>query len=305
MTQTLRALVIGADGVIGSALCDHLERCGHTLFGTTRRKNKVDSNRTLLLDLAEPRIATDHLPDVDIAIICAAMARFADCRMQPDLARRVNVTAPIAVARRLVERGAFVVRLSSSAVFDCRIPRVRADRPTDPRSIYGRLQAEAEEAVLGLGKNASILRLTKIMTSDFALIRNWIAALARGDSIEAFEDHALCPLPLASVVDAATAVLELGQGGIFQVSGAADISYADLARHLVRRLGLPSAKVVPVRAVDKGVPADEVTPFTSMDTARLTAITGFVPPEPLSVFDDIFGGMISRVHESTRQTASE
>lgn len=298
MTQTLRALVIGADGVIGSALCDHLARCGHTLFGTTRRKNKVDSNRTLLLDLAEPRIATDHLPDVDIAIICAAMARFADCRMQPDLARRVNVTAPIAVARRLVERGAFVVRLSSSAVFDCRIPRVRADRPTDPRSVYGRLQAEAEEAVLGLGKNASILRLTKIMTSDFALIRNWIAALARGDSIEAFEDHALCPLPLASVVDAATAVLELGQGGIFQVSGAADISYADLARHLVRRLGLPSAKVVPVRAVDKGVPADEVTPFTSMDTARLTAITGFVPPEPLSVFDDIFGGMIGRLHES-------
>jgi dTDP-4-dehydrorhamnose reductase len=298
VTQTLRALVIGADGVIGSALCDHLARCGHTLFGTTRRKNKVDSNLTLFLDLAEPRIATDHLPDVDIAIICAAMARFAECRMQPHLARRVNVTAPIAVARRLVERGAFVVRLSSSAVFDCRIPRVRADRPTDPRSIYGRLQAEAEEAVLGLGKNASILRLTKIMTSDFALIRNWIAALARGDSIEAFEDHALCPLPLASVVDAATAVLELGQGGIFQVSGAADISYADLARHLVRRLGLPSAKVVPVRALDKGVPADEVTPFTSMDTARLTAITGFVPPQPLTVFDDVFGGLIGRLHES-------
>jgi dTDP-4-dehydrorhamnose reductase len=297
-TQTLRALVIGTDGVIGSALYDHLARRGHTVFGTTRRKNKLDSNRTLFLDLAEPRIAIDRLPDVDIAVMCAAMARFADCRIQPDLARHVNVTAPTALARRLVERGAFVVRLSSSAVFDCRIPRVRADRPTGPRSVYGRLQAEAEEAVLGLGKNASILRLTKIMTGDFALIRNWIAALARGESIEAFEDHTLCPLPLASVVDAATAVLELGQGGIFQVSGAADISYADLARHLVRRLGLPSAKVISVRAVDKGVPADEVTPFTSMDTARLTAMTGFVPPEPLSVFDDIFGGMIARLHEN-------
>jgi dTDP-4-dehydrorhamnose reductase len=297
-TQSLRALVIGTDGVIGSALYERLSRRGHTVFGTTRRKAKLDSSRAVFLDLAEPQIAVDRLPDVDIAIICAAMARFADCRTQPDLARRVNVTAPAAIARRLVERGTFVVRLSSSAVFDCRIPHVHADHPTAPRSAYGRLQAEAEKAILGLGESASVLRLTKIITSDFALFRNWIAALAQGGSIEAFEDHTLCPLPLASAIDAATAVLEFRQGGIFQVSGAGDISYADLARYLLRCLGLPAGRVIPVRAADRGVPEEEVTLYTSMDTARLTTTTGFVPPEPLSVFDDIFGRTITRLYDS-------
>jgi len=296
--QLTRALIIGADGVIGSALYEHLTRRGMTVFGTTRRKAKVDMGRSLYLDLNQPQTLFDKLPDVDVAIICAAMARFADCRAQPDLAHRVNVIAPAELAQRLVERGTFVVRLSSSAVFDCRTPRVHADQPTAPRSVYGRLQAEAEKALLAIGYRTSVLRLTKIITSDFPLIRNWIAILAAGGSIEAFEDHTLCPLPLAAAVDAATTVLEHREGGIFQVSGASDISYADLARYLVRRLGLSSDRVIPVRAVDRGVLADDVTAYTSMDTTRLTAINGFIPPDPLAIFADVFGQLFAKPYET-------
>jgi dTDP-4-dehydrorhamnose reductase len=203
----------------------------------------------------------------------------------------------------LVERGTFVVRLSSSVVFDCRIARVHARHPTAPLSAYGRLQAEAEEAILGLGENASVLRLTKIITSDFPLVRNWIAALAKGDSIEAFEDHTICPLPLELAIDAATAVLEFRRGGIFQASGAGDISYADLARYLARRLGLPASRIVAVRATDRGVPENEVTSYTSMDTGRLTAMTGFTPPEPFSVLDDAFDEIITNLSKAQASRA--
>ena len=297
------ALVVGSDGVIGSALYDHLSRHGVTVFGTTRREPTPNSRRLVFLDLAEPQLAVDRLPKVDVAIICAAMARFADCRTQPELARRVNVTAPAELASRLVDRGAFVVRLSSSAVFDCRTPHIGADQPTAARSAYGRFQAEAEKAVLALGEKASVLRLTKIITRDFPLIRNWIATLAIGSKIEAFTDHTLCPLPLAAAIDAGTSVLAHRESGIFQVSGASDISYADLAFYLVRRLGLPEDKVIPVRAVDKGMLADEVTPCTSMDTSRLTAITGFNPPQPFSVFDEVFGQTFKALYgEHKRRT---
>jgi dTDP-4-dehydrorhamnose reductase len=296
-TPPTRALVVGADGVIGSALCEHLSRRGLTVFGTTRRKTEIGSRRLLHLDLAEPQIAIDSLPDVDIAIICAAMARFADCRAQPELARRVNVTTPAELAKGLVARGTFVVRLSSSAVFDCRAPHARADQPTAPRSVYGRLQADAESAILGIGDKTAVLRLTKIMTSDFPLVRNWVSTLARGGNIEAFEDHTLCPLPLAAAVEAAATVLEHKQCGIFQASGASDISYAELARHLVRCLGLAPDRVTSVRAVDRGVLADDVTPYTSMDTTGLTALSGFIPPEPFTVFAEVFGQMPARLYE--------
>lgn len=297
-TQDLRVLIIGADGIIGSALYEHLSRRGLTVFGTTRRRGEAGSDRSIYLDLEEPQIAFDRLPAVDAAIICAAMARFADCRARPELARRVNVTTPTDLTERLTERGTFVVRLSSSAVFDCRMPRAHADQPTAPRSVYGRLQADAEKAILGMGDKTSVLRLTKIVTDDFPLIRNWIATLAQGGNIEAFEDHTLCPLPLAAAVEAAATVLESRQRGIFQVSGAADISYADLARYLVHRLGLSPDRVTAVRAVDRGVLADDVTPHTSMDTTRLTALNGFIPPEPLAVFAEVFGQLPARLYET-------
>jgi dTDP-4-dehydrorhamnose reductase len=296
MPSPLRVLVIGADGTIGSALSRHLLDLGHNVFKTTRRKLANTSAYSIFLDLAEPVAETERLPDVDVAIICAAMARFADCRTRPDLARQVNVISTSSLARRLTNRGTFVVRLSSSAVFDCLSPHALADQQTAPRSIYGRLQADAEAALLGFGSSSTVLRLTKILTPQSSLFKDWVCHLLQGRSIEAFTDHTLCPLPLAAAVDAATAVLSSRQRGIFQISGSRDISYANLARHLALRLNVPVARVTPVRAVERGIPENEVTPFTSMDTTRLTALTGFIRPEPLAVMDDVLDELLAKAN---------
>jgi dTDP-4-dehydrorhamnose reductase len=302
MPFPLRVLVVGADGTIGSALSQKLLDLGYNVFQTTRRTSTNNSACSIFLDLAEPVIDADRLPDVNVAIICAAMSRFADCRTRPDLARQVNVVSTSSLARHLTKRGTFVVRLSSSAVFDCLSPNVLADQQPAPRSIYGRLQADAEVALLGLGSGAAVLRLTKIITPELSLFNDWVHHLLHGRSIEAFTDHTLCPLSLAAAVDAATAVLRCRQGGIFQISGSKDISYTYLACHLARRLGVPVARVTPVRAVERGIPENEVTPFTSMDTTRLTALTGFIRPEPLAVIDTVLDELFVKANYQKTKT---
>lgn len=72
--QHSRVLIIGADGIIGSALYEHLPRHGLTVFGTTRRRDEAGSSRSIYLDLEEPQIAFDRLPSVDAAIVCAERA---------------------------------------------------------------------------------------------------------------------------------------------------------------------------------------------------------------------------------------
>jgi dTDP-4-dehydrorhamnose reductase len=145
--------------------------------------------------------------------------------------------------------------------------------------------------ILALG--GTVLRSTKVMTIGIGVLAGWIEALRNGQSVQAFEDHHLCPLPLGDVIDAALAIIEQPEGGIFQVSGDADISYADAARHIAHRLNISSDRVEAVRAVDRGIPESEVTPFTSLDTSRLTALTGFQPPEPRAVIDGLFRGKLS------------
>jgi dTDP-4-dehydrorhamnose reductase len=287
----MRVLVVGIDGAIGGALATALRARGHRVVGTSRRKpNKTDD--ILLLDLAEPM--KSPVADVNVAIICAAMARFEDCRRYPDLAERVNVAAPAAIAAAVIAAGGRVILLSTSAVFDCLSPRRRGNEPVSPRSAYGRLKARAEESVLRLGENASVFRLTKVVQPGSGVLFNWIDSLRRGEEIKAFSDHSLCPLPLDIVVSMLVAVVEGGEGGIYQVSGADDLTYAEAAGLLAEVVGATSNQVIAVPAKSRGLLAEEITLFTSLDTARLTALTGFVPPRANQVLKRVYGVAAAR-----------
>ena len=283
--MSLRILIVGGDGIIGGALERKLAIMGHDVAVTTRHRERVTEG-TVFLDLARPHVA---LARAKYAVICAAMTRFSDCREMPELARQINVTAPVALCADLVSRGTRVILLSTSAVFDGRTPHVGASKPPSPRSMYGRLKAEAERRVLALGENASVLRLTKVLSRETGILAQWVGELKSGRNIQAFDDHRFCPITLDNALDTIAALIEGGgESGIYQVSGSADISFVEAARHLAARIGVPPQRVTAVNAEECGVPAEEITPFTSLDTSRLSALTGFVPPQPYAVIDRAF-----------------
>jgi dTDP-4-dehydrorhamnose reductase len=275
----MSVLIVGADGAIGGALEVALLARGDEVTGTSRRP---DTDR-LHLDLAD--VTTLAVPPADVTVICAAMARYADCRAEPDLARRVNVDAPAEIARQVAAQDGHTLLLSTSAIFSGAAPRMPADAPTNPSSAYGRFKADAEEAVLAYAPKASVLRLTKVVGPDMPLLRGWISDLSQDKPVEAFADLTISPLKLEHVIAALLAVIDDQGGGIYQVSGADDISYADIARHLA---GPRPELVRPVNAADRGIPAPEIPRFTTLDTGRLAALTGFVPPKAFDVLDAAF-----------------
>jgi dTDP-4-dehydrorhamnose reductase len=284
----LNVLVIGADGMIGRALASELRQRGHGVIGTTRRTEQKDDN-TIFLDLTAAELPM--LPPADVAVICAAMARFADCRDQSELTHHVNVKARLELADLMRARGQRIIALSSSAVFDNMRPHAKADWEPAPRSAYGRQMAEAEAGVLARG--GTVLRSSKVLTDRTGIFLDWIRTFRGGGQVHAFDDHTICPLPLNSMIEAIIALIERPSDGIFQISGASDISYADAARLLANQAGVSEERVVPVRAVDRGIPKSEVMPFTSLDTSRLTELMGFRPPEPATVIDAAFRQLLS------------
>jgi dTDP-4-dehydrorhamnose reductase len=278
----MRCLIVGADGSIGSALALALGRRGHDAVTTTRRA-RAAAHHSISLDLADP---LPDLPEVDVAVICAAMTRLEDCRRNPDLARRVNVTAPLELSRSLIRGGSRVILLSTAAVFDGNRAHVEESARPMPRSAYGRLKAEAEARLLDLGPLASVLRLTKVLMPNAGILSEWIAQLGEGRTVRALSDRRLAPLTVAHAVHAITALIEHGEGGIYHASGAADLSYAEAARFLARRIGVGSDRVEAVRAADEH--ESELMPFTSLETGRLSRLSGFAAPEPLDVLQDVY-----------------
>ncbi len=287
----MRALVAGVDGGIGTALVGALRRRGDTVLGTTRRPGPHGAG-LFTLDLASADVDIVALPEADIAFFCAAMTGLAECRKDPELARSVNAAGPAHLARRLVAQGMRVLLLSTNAVYDWQTPCVPASRPPCPLTIYGQLKAEAEAEFAALGAAATTLRLSKVLTPELKLFRGWIDALAAGREVTAFSDLHMAPIALEDAVSALIALADRGESGLFQISGATDISYVAAARHLAERLHAPLDRVHEARAADAGFPREEITTFSSLDSARFSELTGWMPPDPYEVLDRVFGAAI-------------
>jgi len=278
----MRALVIGVDGGIGAALATALAAVGWEVAGTSRRPG---ARIPLDLEALPDRL---DLPRADACFLCAAMTRQADCRVQPDRSRRINVEAPARIAEAVVRTGGYVVLLSSNAVFDGSLPCRAADNPPCPANTYGRQKADAEAAVLALPDTA-VLRLTKVLTPALPLFRGWIDGLRAGRPVDAFADMVLAPVALPDATAALMTMAAARAPGIFQASAVADIAYADAARHLARRLGVTQALVHEVRAEVAGIPAAERPAATSLDAGRLAGLTGRPVPDAFAAIDRTYG----------------
>ncbi len=293
----MRVLIIGGDSVVGAAFALSLTQRGAVVYATTRRRDNIHGNR-FYLDLAEGDVDAIALPAVDAAFFCAAVSGFAVCRSDPVLARRVNVENTGKLVRRLTERGVYSVLLSSTAVFDFQMPHVLAQSPVRPLTMLGQTKAEAEHIFLRPEGHGSVLRLTKVVTPDAPLFMKWIAALRRGAHIAAFSDLHIAPISLDDATHAMLAVARDRGAGVYQVSGANDISYFEVACHLAKMMNLPPDHVRSESAIESGIPATEVPRFTTLDSSRIVALTKRDAPDPYHVIETVFAPHIARLTEA-------
>jgi dTDP-4-dehydrorhamnose reductase len=287
--RTAPWLVVGADSSIGAAAARRLVKAGIDVIGTTRRSSG-DCVSRWRLDLAEaPECWQLSQAPVTVAVLCAAVTSVDRCREAPAATRRVNVEGTLALARRLREAGAHVVFLSTNQVFDGERPRRPAGDPTCPRTEYGRQKAEVEGELLRDG-GATVVRLTKVVAPGMAVLRGWADALRRGEAVAPFTDMVFAPVPLDFVAGTLVRVGERRAGGIVQISGERDVSYAEVAARLARRLGAPEALVRPVSYVTKGLPPESAPCHTTLDDSRLRGEFGQAPPAVWETIDSLIEG---------------
>lgn len=243
-----RMLVIGGDSLIGRGLTSACADQDWAVWQTTRRRGST-SNRTLYLNLAEDPL-TWVLPDeqLDVAVFCAATTSKRRCEVDPDASRRVNVSNLIALGEIMAARKAFVVLLSTNAVFDGRRPLAAVGDRVNPQSEYGRQKAEAERKLSSISNDVAIVRLGKVIEPNMPLLQSWVRDLKVGRPIHPFSDLVFAPISLRSAVACVMMVARNRTRGICHVSGGEDITYADAAFWMAREMGAESGLVQPIRS---------------------------------------------------------
>ena len=271
-------LVIGADSTIGSALFQDLSAALPEVYGTTRRKI-ADTEGGMIgefdLSVTPPFPVTCPVPKV--IFICAAVTSFAACAADPLNTEIVNVNAARDIARYYMDRGSFVIFLSTSAVFDGSTKFPDEKSAPSPTTEYGRQKALAESLMLGMDparSKVAIVRLTKVFTRENAVILDFIEKLGRAEICQPFIDLVISPISINYAIAGLREIASQKTGGIFHLSGAQDITYADLAKKIAFNMGVSLNLVRPVFSAQKSANLIYKPTFPSLGMTRTESVVG-------------------------------
>ena len=146
-------LVIGGRGLVGTALVKHLLDERLPVIVTTRQQ----------LDLSKRLPAI--LPTGDFVYLVAAIPKLVYCEQHPAESWRVNVDAPIALAKYYSRRDTFVTFVSSDAVETC------------GNTAYGRQKTAAEAFMHTI--DAAIVRPSRIPPEKASKLAKFLVDVAR------------------------------------------------------------------------------------------------------------------------------
>jgi dTDP-4-dehydrorhamnose reductase len=215
------------------------------------------------VDLCEPANAARAVREArpDLVVIAAAYTAVDRAEDEEDVARLVNGVSPGEIARACAEVGSAVVHVSTDYVFDgSKVAPYEEDDPPGPASAYGRTKRQGEEAVLGAGASAAVVR-TAWLYSPFGgnFPKTMLRLAAERDHLRVVADQVGSP---TAAGDLARAVLALGgrladgeteARGVFHYAGEGVASWAEFAKEVMAGAaarGRPAAAIVPISTAE-------------------------------------------------------
>ncbi|HVT06695.1 MAG TPA: dTDP-4-dehydrorhamnose reductase [Polyangia bacterium] len=243
------ALVLGAGGLVGGALCDQLGRAGWRVVAASRAVCDIRDGGALRALCADARPA--------VVFNAAAYTNVDGAEANPGLARAVNADGAEAVALAAAGAGAAVVHYSTDFVFDGEQERPYDERdPPSPLGAYARSKAEGDARVAAATPRHFILRVGCVYGRGG---RNFPSTLVRrlraGDALRVDAERRVSPTWVREVAAVSIALAPTSHYGLYHCTAHGETTWADFARALARELGLPHARIEPVSDANLGLAA--------------------------------------------------
>jgi dTDP-4-dehydrorhamnose reductase len=231
-------LITGATGTLGQAFARICERRGLAYDLLSRKEMDIADRDSVLaaLDCYEPW-----------AIInTAGYVRVDAAETDRETCRRENVIGPEHLARECALHKVPLVTFSSDLVFDGikGAPYIESDS-TSPINVYGKSKAEAEVRVLNQFPGALVIRTSAFFGpwDRFNFVHAVVDTLAHGRPFLAADDAAVSPTYVPDLVNCALDLLIDGEHGIWHLTNAGVVTWAEFARVVATKAGFDRARV--------------------------------------------------------------
>lgn len=232
-------LILGATGLLGSALAPFLETRGHHVKVHGRHAHgefsgDVTDWRELeaLLNRAEPEVIVNlvALTDVD------------RCEAHPIEAYLANVRSVENIVRWMQQSrsACHLIQISTDQVYDG--PGVQSENRVAPKNYYAFSKYAGELAAAGV--SSTVLRTNFFGRSRCAQrqsLTDWLfRSLSDNNSIQVFDDILFSPLSMPSLLEAIELVIQRKPIGNFNLGAHSGMSKADFAFSFAEQMNLPT-----------------------------------------------------------------
>ncbi len=236
--STLTAVVLGAQGTLGRALVEHLPRQGIEVIGAhTRQSCDVASESAVEGALLAERPS--------IVFNAAAYTNVDGAEDDADACYQANALGPENVARACARIGARLVHYSTDFVFDGEQERPYDEfDPVSPQGVYARSKVAGERLVQAAWDKSYVLRVGCLYGVGGKNFPSTILdRLRRGESIKADAERKGSPTWVVPVVETSAALARTEHFGLYHSTANGETTWADYARFLAGKLGLPDDNV--------------------------------------------------------------
>lgn len=237
----MKALVIGASGLVGGALLDALAEAGVDAVGTYAGHARPGLRP---LDVRDATAVRDLADDTRAQVIYvpASLTNVDYCETHPEESHAINVDG----VRHVVATGCRVVYFSSDYVFAGDHGPYRESDPVQPLCVYGEHKLQAEQA---LPSTALIVRTTVVYGPEWQgknFIYRLCATLRAGQRLRVPHDQIGSPTYAPNLARAAVALERAGATGIYHVAGPQRVSRYELALAAAEVFGLDARLIEPI-----------------------------------------------------------
>lgn len=282
-TPSPTLLLTGATGFLGLRLAPALGGARRVV----RAARAAQGEGSIRFDLQDGDTILRAFDAVRPAAVvhAGAVAGPDECELDPARARRINRDAVMTIAGACARARARLVFISTDLVFDGEKPwSAESERP-NPRSVYGRLKLEAEEAALAAAPGAVVLRVSSMYGRPLGgramTVDEQIEALSKGRPVSAFTDQWRTSTDADQLAEVVGRILDRPEiTGLFHWGGADRVTRFEAARILCGVFGFDPGLVRPARAAERTFAAPRPRD-TSLDSRKLAGLLG-IAPRPLA-----------------------
>jgi dTDP-4-dehydrorhamnose reductase len=256
----MRALVVGANGLVGSRLVPVLVGAGAQVTALARGPARASWPGVAFISAelgdAQALEAAIASAKPDVIVNCAAMTDVDGCEREPVKAWVANVEGVATLARAARSSAAHLLHVSTDYVFDGDAGPYDTEDVPNPRGVYALTKHVGEQAVRALCAPGawSIARTAVVYGWPAAGQKNfgsWLVdSLSRGQQVKLFEDQWVSPSLARSVALQLAELAGKRLPGIWHTCGAEVVDRVTFGRRLCQVFGFDAALIAPSRMAD-------------------------------------------------------